>query len=286
MYWQVCKNVFDKLPTEYDLAIGWGQGVPVKFVASKVNAAKKAVWINADYEAVGHRKEDDIDNFGRVDYIVSVSDKQNEKMLSLFPMYKEKCRVIYDINNSTLIEKMANYESVLDDYEGLKIVTVGRLNQFKGQDMAVDAAKILKDKGIKFRWYVVGDGPLKKQLENQISKLGLNDDFILLGANANPYPYMKACDIYVQTSRVEGFCLTLTEARILNKLCVTTEFECVYNQMIQEKNGLVVEMRAESIAEGVERIVNDDHLRNDILDYLKAEKKGNIEEIEKIYALL
>lgn len=286
VYWQVCKNVFDKLPTEYDLAIGWGQGVPVKFVASKVNAAKKAVWINADYEAVGHRKEDDIDNFGRVDYIVSVSDKQNEKMLSLFPMYKEKCRVIYDINNSTLIEKMANYESVLDDYEGLKIVTVGRLNQFKGQDMAVDAAKILKDKGIKFRWYVVGDGPLKKQLENQISKLGLNDDFILLGANANPYPYMKACDIYVQTSRVEGFCLTLTEARILNKLCVTTEFECVYNQMIQEKNGLVVEMRAESIAEGVERIVNDDHLRNDILDYLKAEKKGNIEEIEKIYALL
>ena len=286
IYWQSCREAFAVLPEKYDFAIGWGQGVPVKFVADKVMAKKKAVWINADYEAVGHKREDDLDNFGKVDYIVSVSDKQNENMLRLFPEYKEKCKVIYDINNAVLIEKMADESTVLDEYNGLKIVTVARLNSQKGYDMAVDAAKILKDKGIKFKWYAVGEGPLRPQLEKQIDNLKLQDDFILLGAKANPYPYMKACDVYVQTSRFEGFCLTLTEARILNKPCVTTEFECVYNQMIQEKNGLVVEMNAQSIADGILKMINDDTLRNSIVKYVRNEKKGNVEEIEKIYQLL
>lgn len=286
IYWKVCNEVFDELPGEYDLAIGWGQGVPVKFVANKVNAKKKAVWINADYEAVGHRKEDDFDNFEKVDYIVSVSDKQNENMINLFPEYRDKCRVIYDINNADLIQKMADSEEPLSDYKGLKIVTVGRLNELKGQDMAVDAANILKNRGIKFKWYAVGEGPARAQLEKQIDALGLQDSFILLGAKANPYPYMKACDVYVQTSRSEGFCLTLTEARILNKPCVTTEFECVYNQMVQEKNGLVVDMNAKAVADGIERMINDDSLRNSIVKYVSNEKKGNAEEIEKIYDLI
>lgn len=286
VYWQTCKKAFDELPGEYDLAIGWGQGLPVKFVANKVKAKKKAAWINTDYEAAGHTREEDIDNFAKIDYIVSVSDKQNENMIALFLEYKEKCRTIYDINNAKLIEKMADDEKVLNDYDGLKIVTVGRLNQLKGQDMAIDAAKLLKDKGIEFRWYAVGDGPARPQLEKQIKELRMEDDFVLLGAKVNPYPYMKACDIYVQTSRFEGFCLTLTEARIFNKLCVTTEFDCVYNQMIQEKNGLVVDMNAEAIAAGVERMINDTELRNQITEYLKTEKKGNAEEIAKIYELI
>lgn len=286
IYWQTCEKTFDELPGEYDLAIGWGQGVPVKYVANKVKAKKKAAWINIDYEAAGHRKEEDIEHFAKVDYIVSVSDKQNENMIALFPEYKEKCRVIYDINNAALIEKMADESTALNEYDGLKIVTVARLHHQKGYDMAVDAAKILKDKGIEFKWYAVGEGPARPQLEKQIDALGLQNNFILLGAKANSYPYMKACDIYVQTSRFEGFCLTLTEARILNKLCVTTEFDCVYNQMVQEKNGLVVGVSAQSIADGIERMMNDNELRNQIAEYLKTEKKGNVEEIEKVYDLL
>lgn len=286
IYWQTCEKAFDELPDEYDLAIGWGQGVPVKFIANKVKARKKAAWINIDYEAAGHKREEDIEHFAKADYIVSVSDKQNDNMIALFPEYKDKCRVIYDINNSSLIEKLADNATVLDDYDGLKIVTVARLHHQKGYDMAIDAAKIMKNMGIKFKWYAVGDGPIRPQLEKQIYSLGLHDEFILLGAKANPYPYMKACDIYVQASRFEGFCLTLTEARILNKLCVTTEFECVYNQMVQEKNGLVVDMNAQSIANGVERMIKDNDLRNRIYQYLKTEKKGNVEEIEKIYQLM
>ena len=146
--------------------------------------------------------------------------------------------------------------------------------------MAIDACKILVDKGYNIKWYAVGEGPYRTFMEEQIKKNNLEDRFILMGAKANPYPYMKAADVYVQTSRFEGYCLTLTEARILNKPCVTTEFECVYNQMIQEKNGLVVDMNSQAIADGIERMLNDDEFRNSVIDYLKTEKKGNTEEIE------
>ena len=286
VYWQCCKDAFENLPGEYDLAIGWGQGVPVKYVANKVTAKKKAVWINADYEAVGHKREDDLENFSKVDYIVSVSDKQTENMKSVFPEYSNKCVTVYDVNNADLIQQMADKEDVLSDFDGIKIVTVGRYNQVKGYDIAIDACKILVDKGYNIRWCAVGEGPFRNDMEKQIDKLKLNDNFILLGAKANPYPYMKAADVYVQTSRFEGFCLSLAEARILNKPCITTEFECVYNQMIQEKNGLVVDMNAQAVAAGVERMLNDDKFRNSVVEYLKTEKKGNIEEIEKVYNLI
>ena len=286
VYWQCCKDAFENLYGEYDLAIGWGQGVPVKYVANKVTANKKAVWINADYEAVGHKREDDLENFSKVDYIVSVSDKQTENMKSVFPEYSNKCVTVYDVNNADLIQQMADKEDVLSDFDGIKIVTVGRYNQVKGYDLAIDACKILVDKGYNIRWYAVGEGPFRNDMEKQIDNLKLKDNFILLGAKANPYPYVKAADVYVQTSRFEGFCLSLAEARILNKPCVTTEFECVYNQMIQEKNGLVVDMNAQAVADGVERMINDDEFRNSVIEYLKTEKKGNTEEIEKVYNLI
>lgn len=286
VYWKCCKDAFENLSGEYDLAIGWGQGVPVKYVANKVTAKKKAVWINADYEAVGHKREDDLENFSKVDYIVSVSDNQTENMKSVFPEYSKKCVTVYDVNNADLIKQMAEQEDALSDFDGIKIVTVGRYNKVKGYDIAIDACKILVDKGYNIRWYAVGEGPFRNDMEKQIDNLKLNDSFILLGAKANPYPYVKAADVYVQTSRFEGFCLSLTEARILNKPCVTTEFECVYNQMIQEKNGLVVDMNAQAVADGVERMINDDEFRNSVIEYLKTEKKGNKEEIQKLEKLI
>ncbi|MGN1419422.1 MAG: glycosyltransferase [Acutalibacteraceae bacterium] len=285
IYWQCCKNCFDSPEKEYDLAIGWGQGVPVKYVSTKVRAKKKAVWINADYTAAGHKREDDLENFSKVDTIVSVSKALNEQMKKVFPEYEEKMRVIYDIQNAQLIEKMADAEKVFENEKRLKIVTAGRLNRVKGYDIAVDTCKILKEKGYDLVWYAVGEGPERGRLEKQITQNGMQDTFVLLGAKANPYPYMKNADIYVQTSRFEGYCLTLAEARILNTPCVTTEFECVYNQMIDEKNGLVVKINPQSVADAVSRLIEDKQLYQSIQAYLKTEKKGNTEEIEKVYEL-
>ena len=97
---------------------------------------------------------------------------------------------------------------------------------------------------------------------------------------------MKAADIYVQTSKFEGYCLTLAEARMLNVPCVTTNFDVVYAQMINDENGLVVEMNAEAVADGITRLAMDSELYQHIKRFQEQEKKGNVEEIEKFYALV
>ena len=182
---------------------------------------------------------------------------------------------------------MANLENGYDDnFDGVRLLTIGRLANQKGYDMALEACKILKDKGIKFKWYALGKGPLKDEIEKYIKENELQGYFNLLGVKSNPYPYIKGADIYVQTSRFEGFGLAIAEARMLNIPVVTTEFDAVYNQMVQGKNGLVVDMDSQSIANGILKLINDEELRNSIVEYLKTEKKGNTEELEKFYELI
>ena len=123
-------------------------------------------------------------------------------------------------------------------------------------------------------------------MEKYISDNHLKNTFILLGTTPNPYPYIKACTIYVQTSRHEGYGLSIAEARILNKPVVTTEFNAVYDQMVQGKNGLVVKQDPVAVADAIESLLTDRDLYNSIVTYQQQEKKGNTEEIDKFYKLV
>lgn len=273
------------LPERYDVAIAWGQGTPTHFVAEKVNAGKKLAWVNADYEAVGHNKAFDDNYYNTYNKIVCVSDKLCEMLKKVYPKYAGKMTTVYDICSGEMISRLAQQPCEFPNPHGLTLVTVGRLVSQKGYDLAAEAASLLKKRGMDFHWYILGDGN-RAPIEADIARLGIADCFTLLGAKSNPYPYMKAADIYVQTSRFEGYCLTLAEARMLNVPCVTTNFDVVYAQMINGENGLVVEMNAEAVADGVCRLAEDAALYRHIRQFQQGEKKGNPEEIEKVYRLL
>lgn len=286
-YWKYAGMAFNPLPGHYDVAIAWGQGNPTHYVAEKVNADKKIAFINADYEAVGHNKDFDIPFYQKYDYIASVSEKLANRLCHVFPDIEQKIRTIYDINNADLIAKMANITNPFEsDTSDIILVTVGRLVIPKGYDLAVQAAKMLKDLQVNFTWYFVGEGPERSKIEHMIDKYELEKQIVLAGAQNNPYVYTKNADIYVQTSKSEGYCLTLAEARILNKPVISTDFDAVHNQLKDGENGLIVEMKPEAIADAIIRMKNDDGLREHIISNLKKEKKGNIEEIEKLYQLI
>lgn len=167
-----------------------------------------------------------------------------------------------------------------------KLLTVGRLAQQKGYDIALQACKLLKEQGIEFTWYVLGRGPLEQAIKEKINEFGIQDCFALLGAHANPYPYFSNADIYVQTSRFEGFGIAIAEARMLNIPVVTTRFDAVFAQMVDGQNGLVVNVTAEAVADGIQKLMKDKSLYNHIVEYQSQEKKGNTEEILKIYDLI
>lgn len=288
IYWQTIGNCIEKSPISYDYAIAYAQGVPTFYVIDKVHAKKKLGWVNAIYKLNGKEKEFQLNYYCKLYKIITVSDSVLNVFSEVFPTLKKNMTTIWDITDYNFILYMSQEGiSYTDNYIGKRILTVGRLNKYhKGYDIALKVCKILKEKGLDFRWYAIGKGPYREEMERYIKENGLEKHFILLGTTPNPYPFFKDAYLYVQTSRHEGFGLTIAEARLLNIPVVTTEFDAVYNQMIQGKNGIVTKQDPQMVAEAIEKLLTDSNLYQSIKRFLEKEKKGNTEEINKFYDLI
>lgn len=286
LFWEITEKNINKSKKTYDIAIAYAQGIPTFYVADKINAKNKIAWVNTSYQLEGIEKEYQKNKYEKFNKIVLVSNSAKNIFKKVYPYLEKRFEIIYDINNPKIILEMSTSGKKILDNGIIKILTIGRLDKNKGYDMALEACKILKDRDIKFKWYVLGKGPLKEEIEQKIDELGLKEHFILLGVTPNPYGYIKSADMYVQTSRFEGFGLAIAEARILNIPVVTTEFDAVYNQMVQRKNGIVTQMDAQSVADGIMELIENKELKNSIIEYLKKEKKGNLEEYKKFEKLI
>ena len=285
------KHVFRRkikpLEKHYDVAVAFSGSEIQYFVADCVQADKKIVFVHNDYRTAGYSAKDDEPYFAQMDEIVSISAGCVEVLKEEFPQYKEKMSYLENITSSEVVKaRAAEFEPPEYQQDRHNILSVGRLWPQKGFDYAIDAAKLLKDAGVKFRWYVVGEGSLREELEKQIAQNGLEEDFLLLGTRSNPYPYMRACDVLVQSSRYEGKSVVLDEAKMLCKPIVATAYPTVGDQVVDGSEGLVVEMSPEGVAQGIRRVLEDDGLKARLTGYLAAHEYGNQAEVEKYISLL
>ncbi len=271
----------------YDVALAYIGGEIFYFLDEKVGAEKKAVWIHNDYRAAGHPRKYDYDHLKNMDNIVSISDRCVEILKEEFPEFADRTLMIENITSSTLIRSRAD-EFVPKEYEKEKIniLSIGRLSEQKGFDIAIDAAKILKDNGYHFQWFIIGSGELEKQLSEQIIKNNLEDSFILLGPRENPYPYIKNADIFVQPSRYEGKSVVLDETKIIGTPILASNYPTVGDQLIKDKEGMIVELNPDSVADGIAKMINNPAIRESINQYLLSNEYGNQEEIKKYIDLL
>lgn len=288
IYWKQVSSCLPDNETKYDVAIAYSQGLPTFYVAEKTVAYKKMAWVNVGYILTGLNKTFQEPFYRKMGCIIPVSDSALSIFEKTYPQFSNKMTVIWDMLDAKTIGQLSAEspnKPMANDISCL--LTIARLNNHqKGYDISLQACKILKERGVRFRWYAIGQGPYREEMEQFIRMNHLEDTFILLGTTPNPYPYIKDCTLYVQTSRHEGYGLSIAEARILNKPIVTTEFDAVYNQMVPGKNGLVVKQDAVAVADAIERILKDKELYNSIVAYLQQEKKGNTEEIQKFYKLV
>ena len=287
-YWKHIGQFYPNLREEYDIAIAYQQGFPTYFIGEKVKAKKKFCWINADLKSVGYSSKFCAPFYKKYDKIIAVSDILKDKIL--VPDYIEsgdKIITCWDILNTDLILKMSGEFSPYRAQDTLKICSVGRLVKLKGFDLALDSAAILKKKGINFNWYIVGGGEQYNHLKEKIELLQLKDSVFLEGEQANPYPYIAGCDIYVQTSLNEGFGITIGEAKILRKPIVSTNFPVVFNQLKDKVNGIIVNKTPETIATGIESIINDPSLCQCLVNALSLEHNNtSVTESKKIIELI
>lgn len=286
-YWKHISSVIPNNEKEYDVVIAYAHNIPTFYVNEKTKAKKKVAWVNVGLNFKEQNKNFQFEHYNSFDVIVPVSDVTNDHLKQLFPSLESKFYTIYDMIDYQSISKMANLHPVSFEENTFNILTVARLNlSQKGYDITLEACKILRDKGIQFHWYAIGEGSYRQEMETYIRENNLGNYFTFLGTTANPYPYFKAADLYVQTSRHEGFGLSIAEARLLNTPVVTTRFDTVYMQMVDGKNGLVTDMNAEAVAEAIIRMMNDQELYDRIVTYLKNEKKENTETVKKFDAMI
>ena len=286
--WKYMKDFFRDGGKEYDAAIGYLEGKPNFYVADCARADTKIVYVHNDYRKLEMDAEIDSDFFSKVDYIVTVSEECEKVLHEIFPQYSEKVRMIENVTMPEILEKMS--EENVEDFDKKSdekfLLTIGRFCPQKGYDLAIDAAEILVKKGCNFKWFSIGKGEMKDELLQKIKEKNLEGNFILLGEKANPYPYLKKCDIYVQPSYFEGKSIAIDEAKCLAKPIVATKFTTVYDQLADGETAVLAEINSESIAEKIALLLDDENLAESLSKNLKKMKHGNEEEVQKFYALL
>ena len=272
---------------EYDLAISFLQ--PHNIVLNKVKAKKKIAWIHTDYSTVHVNAKLELPVWAGFDYIASISPDCTKSFLKTFPSLENKIIEIENILSTDFIRQQAELLDVSDEMpkHGINLLSVGRYCHAKNYDNVPDIMKRLVEKGFKdLRWYIIGFGGDEPLIRQKIAEAGMEDHVILLGKKDNPYPYIKACDIYVQPSRYEGKSVTVREAQVLCKPVIVTNYTTARSQVKDGVDGIIVPQDNEGCADGMTEAIQNRAQLDAFSAYLHDHDYGNEDEIKKILDLL
>ena len=268
---------------DYDLAISFLQ--PHNYVLSKVKAKKKACWIHTDYSKVEFDAEAELPIWTAYDYIISISPDVTKSFLQVFPSLNNKIVLIENILSSEFVRKRAGEKDVSAEMSKkngvVNVLSVGRFTDAKNYDNVPDICRRIREKGVDVQWYIIGFGN-DTLIRQRIQEAGMEEYVVILGKRTNPYPYMKACDIYAQPSRYEGKSVTVREAQMLCKPVVVTDYPTAKSQIRDGVDGVIVPMDNESCAQGMVDFIRNKTIQNQIVDYLKTHDYGNEGEAEKL----
>ena len=272
----------------YDLAISFL--TPHRIVAEKVKAKKKIAWIHTDYTRVWVDAEDELKVWQKYDYVASISGDVTNTFLQVFPSLAPKIVEIENTLSPTFVRKRAELQNVDKEirHEGtITLLSVGRFSDAKNYDNVPDICKrLINETKLNIKWYIIGYGGDEALIRKKIKEAGMEEHVILLGKRSNPYPYIKACDIYIQPSRYEGKSVTVREAQMLCKPVVVTNYPTAPSQIRSGIDGVIVPMDNEGCAHGLAEVICDKPLQERIIAHLKTHDYGNESEVEKIYTLI
>ena len=277
----------ERLPETYDLAVAYLEGGASFYVDSHVHARKKAAFIHVDYNRAGCSRSLDQNCYLRYDRIFAVSSEVKDAFLSAYPECCSRTEVFQNlINREKIIGQSKLPGGFTDGYKGFRILTVGRLYAQKALEMSVAAMHLLRKEGLEARWYVLGEGEEREHLEQLIGKYHLEEDFLLLGAVENPYPYYAMTDIYVHASRYEGKSMAVREAQILGCAIIVSDCSGNREQVRDGVDGLVCELSPEGIKDCVLRLYRDVSLRKALGQQAAKRPQDASAELHKLYDLI
>lgn len=284
--WMLSRRIY-KIKKEYDLAVDYNGQHQLYYLIDKVQAKKKVTFFHSDYEKWDYYYSMDKKYMPKADYIFSISKHCVDSLIKYFSSEKEKIGLFENISSVKTILKMST--ELVDDPLDNKVktlITIGHLTENKGTSLAIKAARILKEKGLVFKWYFIGNDSQKEYYTRLAKEEGVLEQIVFMGLKFNPYPYIKQADILVHPSKFEGKSIALDEAKLLCKPIVVTNFSTVHDQFIDRVNASICEMKPQDIAAKIIELIDDEYLRNNYTQYLYVNMKDNSSEIDKLYDII
>ena len=269
----------------YDLAISFL--TPHYFVRERVRAKKYAAWIHTDYTALTFDRSAELAMWNRFDTICGVSEQVTAAFDTEFPELSHLTATVENILPQNLIERQSNNpQGEMQKEKPLKLLSVGRFSEQKNFDNVPDICRRLVADGLDVTWYLIGYGGDEPLIRQKIDEAGMQERVIILGKKDNPYPYMHACDLYVQPSRYEGKAVTVREAQLLGKPVVITNYATSGSQLEDGVDGVIVPMDNAGCAAGIAALLRDPARMQWLSENCKKRDYTNSAEVEKIYALM
>ena len=224
--------------------------------------------------------------WNQYDYVVAVSESVANNFIKVFPKLDKKVIVIENILPINSIRKKAESEIQEFDLDAIKLLSIGRFASAKNFENIPDICKRLINKGFNVKWYIIGYGPGEDQIRNKIKELDVEDKVIVIGKKENPYPYIKACDYYIQPSKYEGKSVTVREAQMFGKPVIITNYSTSDSQLKNGFDGIIVPIENESCAESIARLILDKDKSKELSSNCLKQDYSNKEEINKLYKMI
>lgn len=270
----------------YDLAISFL--TPHRIVLDKVSAKKKIAWIHTDYSTIQVDAKKELSVWGQYDYIASISMEVTKAFLKIFPSLKDKIVLIENILSKGLILKRTEEEKISfpKENERINFLSIGRFSYPKNFDNVPDICKRIREQGLNVYWHIIGYGGDEALIRQKIAEAGMQEYVLLLGKKENPYPYIQACDYYIQPSRYEGKSVTVREAQLLGKPVIITDYPTAKSQVIVGKDGFIVPLDNKLCAKGIIEILNNVEDVESCIQYLQRNDFSNSHEILELDKLV
>lgn len=290
---------------EYDLAISFVN--PHNFVLDHVLAKKKICWIHTDYTHIDVNATLELPVWSAYDHVISISEDVTRNFLQVFPSLKDKIVEIENILSPKFVRGRSNEAVRFDDFEeascqddelsscrvvesttsnSIKLLTIGRFSEAKKLEEIPAICRGIVEAGVNVQWYIIGYGGSDDYIRKEIEEEGMQERVFLLGKKENPYPYIKACDWYVQPSRYEGKSVVVREAQILCKPVIVTNYPTAPSQIQQGVDGVIVPMDIPGCVAQMVETLKDDKLKCSIVEYLRTHDYGNMGEVETVYKIM
>lgn len=276
---------------EYDLAISFL--TPHDFVLDHVAAKKKICWIHTDYTRIDVNAELELPVWNGYDHVISISEDVTKTFLQVFPSLKDKIVEIENILSPDYVRQRSEqistetiHAEIPVDGGCLNLLTIGRFSPQKKLEEIPAICRGIVESGVEVRWYIIGYGGSDEYIRREIAREGMQQHVFLLGKKSNPYPYIKACDWYIQPSRYEGKSVVVREAQMLCKPVIVTNYPTAPSQIRHGVDGVIVPMDISGCVAKMVETLRDESLKASIVEYLESHDYGNMSEVNKIYEMM